>query len=117
MRVEKRSHRWERRGLGTWEGVWRTFFFQVALLPDSFLGISGWVKFTTRVSRWARLEELYKFSKIPMTRNNSCLFGHQQGLPTPVLWTFQAGAMTPVPLSIMLGSMRAVALAFTVKAR
>lgn len=50
-------------------------FLRVALLLASFLGISGWVRFTPRVSRWARLEELYKFCCM--------VLGHQQWVAHP----------------------------------
>lgn len=74
-RVGERCHRWGEQRSGHLGRSMGHAFLQVALLLAPFLGTSGWVRFTTRVSRWVRLEELYSVCDISRTTSRLLLLG------------------------------------------
>lgn len=99
-RVEERCLSWGQRCGHVGRSMVHAFL-QVALLLASFLGISVWVRFTTRVSRWSRLEEWYKFCNISRTTNHLLLPGIicvAQCLAISRGCTWQTGAVTTVSL-------------------
>lgn len=99
-RVEERCHSWgaEVWACGKEHGA---CFLTSSFAFASFLGISVWVRFTTRVSRWSRLEEWYKFCNISRTTNHLLLPGIicvAQCLAISRGCTWQTGAVTTVSL-------------------